>query len=249
MRARGTDGTVADRVDDRATRLATTFAEVARGLLSEDDLDSILRRIADVAVTEVDGCESAGIDLIEKRVVRTVAWSSETARRMGELQNAVGEGPCLSAIREHETFRSDDLDREDRWPKFAARAHREMGVRSMLGYRLFAEEDTMGSLNLHSSRPDAFHEEAVAVGSILAAHAAIAMSWAREREYMTTAIENRDVIGQAKGLLMARRNVTGDGAYELLRDESQRLNIKLHRVAQQVVDSIDPPDQLRRQPD
>lgn len=223
-------------MDHRGTQLATTFAEIARSLLTEDDLDNILRTITAVAVAEVDGCESAGIDLIEKRVVRSVAWSDETARRMGEFQNEVGDGPCLSAIREHETFRSDDLEQEDRWPEFAARAHEEMGVRSMLGYRLFADEDTMGALNLHSSRPHAFDDEAVAVGSILAAHAAIAMSWAREREYMAAAIQNRDVIGQAKGLLMARRNITGDAAFELLRDASQRLNIKLHEVAQQVVD-------------
>ena len=227
-------------MDDQGTRLATTFADVARALLSDNDLDSVLGRIAAVGVEEVDGCESAGIDLLEKRVVRTVAWTSEKARRMGELQNEVGEGPCLSAIVEHDTFRSGDLEREDRWPKFAERAHSETGIRSMLGFRLFAEEDTMGALNLHSSSRDAFDEEAEAVGSILAAHAAVAMSWAREREYMKTAIENRDVIGQAKGLLMARRNVTGDAAFELLRDASQRLNVKLSQVAEHMVDPTSP---------
>lgn len=227
--------------DQGGTRLATTFAGVARALLSEDDLDAILRKIAAVAVAEVDGCESAGIDLIDQRVVRCVAWTSETAQRLGELQNEVGEGPCLSAIREHETFRCDDLDREDRWPKFAARARREVGVRSVLGYRLFVEEDTMGALNLHSSRPSAFAEDAVAVGSILAAHAAIAMSWARERDYMKAAIEHRDVIGQAKGLLMARRNIDSDAAFELLRDASQRLNIKLFQVAHQVIHQVTHP--------
>ena len=80
-------------MSDRGTRLATRFAELARALLSEDDLDRILGRIAAVAVAEVDGCESAGIDLIENRVVRCVAWSSETARRLGEIQIEVGEGP------------------------------------------------------------------------------------------------------------------------------------------------------------
>lgn len=98
----------------------------------------------------------------------------------------------------------------------------------------------MGALNLYSSRPNAFDAQALATGSILAAHAAIAMSWAREREYMQAAIDTRDVIGQAKGLLMARRNVTGDAAFELLRDASQRLNVKLYRVAEQVIHQTDP---------
>lgn len=98
----------------------------------------------------------------------------------------------------------------------------------------------MGALNLYSSRPNAFGGDDLAIGSILAAHAAIAMSWAREREYMQAAIRSRDLIGQAKGLLMARRNITGDEAFELLRDASQRLNVKVHEVAERVVDPSEP---------
>lgn len=227
-------------MDDRGTRLATTFAEVARTLLSESDLDTILHMIVAVAVKEIDACESAGIELIERRVIRPVAASSELAHRISEVQNEVGEGPCLSAIDEHEVFRTDDLERDDRWPAFAARASTDTDVRSILGFRLFAEEDTMGALNLYSSRSNAFDEQALATGAILAAHAGIAMSWAREREYMRTAIDNRDVIGQAKGMLMARRNVTADAAFELLRDASQRLNVKLYQVAEQVINPTDP---------
>lgn len=227
-------------MDDRSTQLATTFAQVARTLLSERDLDTILRKIVAVAVEEIDACESAGIELIEKRVIRLFAASSEVAHRISEAQNEVGEGPCLSAIEEHATFRTDDLERDDRWPAFAARVRTDTDVRSILGFRLFAEEDTMGALNLYSSRPNAFDAQALATGSILAAHAAIAMSWAREREYMQAAIDNRDVIGQAKGLLMARRNITGDAAFELLRQASQRLNVKLQSVAEQVIHQTDP---------
>lgn len=225
-------------MNDRGTRLATTFAEIARTLLSERDLDTILHKIVGVAVAEIDACESAGIELIEKRMIRPVAASSEVAHRISEVQNDVGEGPCLSAIEEHETFRTDDLQTDERWPAFAARARTDTDVRSILGFRLFAEEDTMGALNLYSSRPNAFDAEAVATGSILAAHAAIAMSWAREREYMQVALDSRDVIGQAKGLLMARRNITGDAAFELLREASQRRNVKLRQVAEQVVHQL-----------
>lgn len=227
-------------MDDRGTRLATTFAEIARTLLSERDLDTILRKIVAVAVEEVDACESAGIELVEKRVIRPVAASSDVARQISAVQNEVGEGPCLSAIEEHETFRTDDLEQDDRWPKFSELARTETDVRSILGFRLFADEDTMGALNLYSSKPNAFDAGALAVGAILAAHAAVAMSWARERDRMQMAIANRDIIGQAKGLLMARRNIDGDAAFELLRDASQRLNVKLHLVAEQVVDPTDP---------
>lgn len=224
-------------MDDEGTRLASTFAGVARKLLAEQDLDSILRGIVAVAVAEVGACESAGIELVEKRVVRPIAPSSEMAAHIAQIQNEVGEGPCLSAIQEHETFRTADLEHDARWPKFAVRASAETDVRSILGFRLFAEEDTMGALNLYSSRTAAFDERAVAIGSILAAHAAIAMSTARERDYMHTALENRDTIGQAKGILMHRDGIDADEAFEVLREASQRLNQKLREVADQVIAS------------
>jgi len=53
------------------------------------------------------------------------------------------------------------------------------------------------------------------------------------------------VIGQAKGLLMARQNVTSDDAFEILRKASQRLNVKLTAVAARVVTS---PEQETRTP-
>lgn len=226
--------------DRDGRRLATLFAEVARTLLAERDGDSILREIVAVAVREVDACESAAIDLVEKRVVRSVAASSAEAQRISEIQNEAGEGPCLSAIEEHEAFHTDDLARDSRWPKFAELAHARTRVSSILGFRLFAEEDTMGALNLYSSRRNAFDEDDSAVGSVLAAHAAIAMSWNREREYMQAAVENRDTIGMAKGLLMSRRNIDSDAAFALLRGASQRLNVKLVEVAEQVVNPTDP---------
>lgn len=213
---------------------------MARSLLAVDDDVSILRTIVSVAVREVDSCEAAGVELVEKDVVRPVASSSEMAAQVARIQNETGEGPCLSAIREHETFRMDDPERDGRWPKFAARALAETDVRSILGFRLFAEEDTMGALNLYSSRPNAFDDHALAVGSVLAAHAAVAMSMAREREYLTAAIENRDVIGQAKGILMEREGVDPNQAFATLRDRSQSQNIKLQEVVAQVLESARP---------
>ena len=96
----------------------------------------------------------------------------------------------------------------------------------------------MGALNLYSSRTAAFDDKAVAIGSILAAHAAIAMSAARERDYMHIALENRDVIGQAKGILMSRDGIDAHAAFEALREASQRLNLKVREVADQVIGSL-----------
>lgn len=67
---------------------------------------------------------------------------------MDRIQYATGQGPCLDAIREHRVFVPEDLLAERRWPLFSARAVAETGVRSILSFRLFLQQDTLGSLNL-----------------------------------------------------------------------------------------------------
>ncbi|HVW35307.1 MAG TPA: ANTAR domain-containing protein, partial [Acidimicrobiia bacterium] len=54
-------------------------------------------------------------------------------------------------------------------------------------------------------------------------------------EHLREALESRDTIGQAKGILMARRGCTADAAFEALRRVSQQRNVKLRAIAEQVV--------------
>jgi len=62
-----------------------------------------------------------------------------------------------------------------------------------------------------------------------------------QQEQLRAAILSRDVIGQAKGILMSRGRVDADAAFAMLRDASSRSHRKLTTVAQTVVDH-----QLRR---
>src|SRR4051812_3375322 len=176
--------------------LARTFADLARALLAEDSVDALLKRITTVAVNTLDGCDYADISLIEGRRIVPQAATGEAARQINEIQEAVGEGPCLSAIKEHETFLIDDLTTEKRWPEFARRAAKDTELRSVLGFRLFTDSDTMGALNLYGCEPYAFDDDSRAIGSVFAAHAAVAMVEAREQENFRAGLESRDVIGQ-----------------------------------------------------
>lgn len=211
-----------------------TFAEVARLLLAEPSVDATMARIGQLAVETVDGCDHAGISLIEGRKVTTVGSSDRVPVLVDAIQYEVDDGPCLDAIRHHQVFLVGHLSADDRWPRFSRRAAEETGVESMLALRLFVEEDTMGALNLYSKTPDAFEPEAQAMATVFAAHAAVALNAARREEQFHDALASRDVIGQAKGLLMAREGITADEAFETLRRGSQRLNIKLREVAERV---------------
>lgn len=220
--------------DDGELALAETFAEIARTLLAAKTLEATLTSITDAAVRTIEGCDHACISLIDGRRITTPAASDPVAVAVDAIQYEVDDGPCLDAIRAQMVVHAEDLAQDTRWPLFAARAAAETGVHSMLSFRLFAERDTMGALNLYSKRAGAFDPEADRVGAVLAAHAAVAMVGARHSDQKDEAIRTRDVIGQAKGILMARQGITEDEAFDTLRRASQRMNIKLRDVAAQI---------------
>ena len=56
-------------------------------------------------------------------------------------------------------------------------------------------------------------------------------------EGLETALQHRDVIGQAKGILMERLHITADQAFEELRVASQRLNRKVRDLAVELADT------------
>ena len=80
-----------------------------------------------------------------------------------------------------------------------------------------------------------FEGACVAVGSVLAAHAAVAWSTSPEIQNLQAGMSSRQLIGEATGILMARQDISEQEAFEMLRRASQRLNVKLRLVADRVV--------------
>jgi len=215
--------------------LARQLAEVARELVDAGDVQQTLQRMVDLAVETIDGCDHAGLSLVVGGHIETPAQNDRVPELIDEIQNATGEGPCTDAIREHEVFETGDLAAEDRWPRFSTQVVERTGVHSALAMRLFTERDTMGALNLYAEAIDAFDDDDRSVASIFAAHAAVALRAAQRQQQLIDAIETRDIIGQAKGILMTRSDFDDDQAFEVLRDASNRMQIKLREVAQRIV--------------
>lgn len=227
-------GTVSE--GDERIELAETFGEAARALRAEDDLDSVLTKLVHLAVQTLDPCQYAGISLIKRGQITSGPRTDDVPAVLDDLQNEVGEGPCLGAIKEQETFYIDRLSQEGRWPHFAQRAHAETGVESVLSLRLFVEEDTMGAINLYSKLSEAFGEDDIAIASVFAAHGAVAMQTARTEGNLQHAFNSRVIIEQAKGKLACERNISTDAAFDLLRDHARSTNTKIGDVAHAVVE-------------
>lgn len=60
----------------------------------------------------------------------------------------------------------------------------------------------------------------------------------QEIAHLEKALETRDIIGQAKGIQMARQRIDADAAFDVLRRASQRTNSKLRDVATELVASV-----------
>ncbi len=222
---------------DHDVELAEALGQVARALGREREVDATLDSISRLAVETIEQCEAAGISIAEGRRVTSRATTNTLPQTVDEIQSETQEGPCVDAIREHEVCVTGALSEERRWPSFASRAHEETGVQSIVSVRLFARADTMGALNCYSTQRDAFDDHAVAVASVFAAHAAVALANVRREEQLESKAQSRDVIGMAKGMIMARQNVSEDEAFDILRRASQRMNVKLKELAAQVVRS------------
>lgn len=219
--------------------LADQLSALARELQGQQDLAATLRAIVDASLGTVPGPEHASITTISsRRLVATPAATSVLARAADLAQYESGEGPCLDALYDKQTVQIPDLASDLRWPAFAERA-RALGVRSMICLQLFVTGDELGALNLYSESAEAFSEESEHVALLFASHAAVAMAGAQSRHQHGQAMVTRDLIGQAKGILMERYKIDGDSAFTLLVTASQRSNVKLNEIALQLTETGD----------
>jgi hypothetical protein len=121
-----------------------------------------------------------------------------------------------------------------------------LGIHSMLAFQLYVVEDNLGALNLYSADTDAFNDESEHVGLLFAAHAAVATAGARKVRDLVRAVSTRDLIGQAKGILMERHKLTDDQAFGLLVRASQHTNVKLVEIARRLTETGELPPSHRR---
>ena len=189
-----------------------------------------------LATELIPNCHYAGISMVHRnRPIDTPAATHELVRRGDELQYAFGEGPCLDAIWHYDTVISANLAEEERWQRWAPCVAAELNIRSMLALRLFTSTDLVGALNLYSKEVDAFDEDDAYTGTYLAAQIAVAVAETQQSDSLRIAALNRTIIGQAQGILMERYKIDAEEAFNVMRRVSQDNNIKVIRVADELV--------------
>jgi GAF domain-containing protein len=217
-------------------QVAEDFARMATALHDEQTLEQTVERVLEFALKAFD-CSHAGVIFVHRRQrVETFAATDPLVAELDQVQFEVGQGPDIEIIEDHHGVIVDDALTDARWPEWS-RQVAESGIRSMLGTRLHTSETTIGSLNLYDVRPGHFTGQDRDVAEILARHAAVALAATREQANLWRAIDARQLIGQAQGILMERFAIDADQAFGVLRRYSQDCNVKLHVVAEQLIAS------------
>jgi GAF domain-containing protein len=217
--------------------LAQRMAELARSVAAPRDLDDVLNNVTKTTVELLDGADTAGVLLVSRGgKFESLSGTSELIYEVDRLQEKHNAGPCVEAAVNELVVRTDDFETETRWGRYP-REVLELGVRSSISFKLYTGDRTAGALNVFSRKPHSFDADSEVIGSILAAHAAAAILASRDSEQLQAALLSRDLIGQAKGILMERFELDAVGAFDMLRKLSQQMNVRLTEVAQRVVDT------------
>ena len=220
--------------------LLTTFRSMAEVVYSGESYDSVYDALCRSAVEFVDGCDHASLMLRRHSRNTTAAASDEVARRIDELENALGEGPCLDAMDDAEPDQHicRDLTTGSSWPELAKRIMAETDVKGMAGFRIRQDGQKVGALNVFSDTAGGLTDHSLDQAIMLAAFASVALAALERGEEASTlrrGLESNREIGKAIGLLMAMHGIGDDQAFQMLSKVSQEMNVKVAEVASQVI--------------
>ena len=218
------------------TSILETLRALAALSVGEDDLAETAEGVVALACDTLD-CQHAGLTVFRAGgSFETLAPTGPLVLEADQLQYELREGPCVEAAWEEETFVSNDLARDQRYPTWGPKAA-AMGFGSLLASRLAIGGTTIGALNLYSTETREYTADDRDTAVIFASHAAATLMTVRERENLKEAVEGRTLIGQAQGILMERFGLDGPRSFSVLRRFSQAQNIKLRKVAELVIEN------------
>lgn len=230
-------------VDPSDGELADVASRMSRLLLARQTVQTVLGLLTSLIQETLPGTTAAGVTLIDAAGRRTTAASDPVAERADSLQYELDEGPCLTAWRDRRPVRIDDLDQDRRWPRWGPAAA-ALGIRSVLSTPMLAGPETLGAIKAYSTRPDRYGVREIGVLGLFAEQAAVLLTEVRSGEAIerstgqfAAALRDRDILGQAKGVLLARGSADGDAAYAALLQAARRSDLPVLEVARRLLAS------------
>jgi hypothetical protein len=223
------------------TRMSDVVRDLGSQIGSDLDLGATLEELTATAAQLIPGAAHAGITVSKRPSdIETVAATDSYPTLLDDIQRNCNEGPCLSAARGDRLVQVDDLNTDNRWPRYSREAVATTPIRSVLSLQLFAHRLSAASLNLYSQDVRAFSAESAKLGLVFAAYTTLTWSMLRRDQHFRKGLSSRDTIGQAKGVLMERFHIDAEAAFELLKRRSQTSNKPVIEIARRLTDQAEP---------
>jgi GAF domain-containing protein len=217
------------------------LVELGRLRFGEMSVEDAIREIVHTthSMFDVDG---AGLMLADAdQQLHNVASSDERMAHLEELQIRHSEGPCMEAFDTKQLVGVEDLGTDSRWPAFGASAI-EHKVRAVLASPLPYNQDAVGVVAVVSERSRPWSPEGelallafTDLAALLIASMMLSTEQTKMSEQLQGALNSRQVIEQAKGVLIGTRGVSARQAYEQLRAQARAERRKLTAVCAEVV--------------
>ncbi len=225
------------------TGLARHLRQVTAIPAGDDVVDGALGLVVALARATVGGADGVSVSMHRHGQLTSVAASDQTILDMDAYQYASGEGPCVDASVEGRWFHAEALNHETRWPTFTPKA-RGLGINAILSSPLLVEDRPVGALNIYSRAASAFTVKGQELASIFATEASRLLSNAgagvtddQLSSRLARALQTRQSIAHAQGVLMEREGIGAHEAYTLLRTYSRETNQPLRERAADIAAS------------
>jgi len=227
------------KTDDNSYR--DEIAQLGALLLRDHTVDTVLSKVVDVAARTIESASSVSVTLARGGVLVTTHFSAEEALELDVTQFRANAGPCLDAIERGDRVMSAREADVDVWTAFCDQAEK-LGVLGSMSTPLHAGNTTYGALNVYTREPTDFSPADIALAGTLAKQASVVVANATAfaeaaslNEQLREALTSRQVIGEAKGILIEREGCSRDDAFDMLRRASQRQNRKIRDIAEDIV--------------
>lgn len=225
------------------SRMPGAFHQLGSVLLGEDSVEEILDLVVRVAAVTVSA-QSASITVARDGHVYTANTSGPQAMELDQVQYDTGAGPCLEALGGSQV-EADLMLEQGHWRRLADAAS-GLGIRYVLSTPLTVRDQTPGALNIYSQSASRYTGEQKRTAILLAQQAAVLlvnaftlMDSQEVSNQLRGALASREVIGEAKGILMQQQACTRDQAFDILRRASQRQNRKVRDLAESLVVAVE----------
>ncbi len=223
------------------------LVELGRLRFGEMRVEDAIREVVHTthSMFDVDG---AGLMLADgDQHLRSVAASDNRFTYLEDLQIRHQEGPCIEAYDTKQLVGVEDLTKDQRWPLFSSAAV-EQQVRAVLASPLPYNQDAVGVVAVMSQDSNPWSPEgelALLAFTDLAALLIASMMQSEESNVLSGqlqgALNSRQVIEQAKGVLMGTRHMSARAAYEQLRAQARAERRKLAAVCSELVEQASRP--------